>query len=159
MVVARARRSTDILTRIGLWFGSLILSISLFTVLFGLLSGSPTAFAFRATPFAFRIAMTFAFPVWCLCLPFVIAFKGAEKRRLWILLMGGTLIGPASLALWCLMLQLRGDDPHTIWYGDPLAGIGGIACTFFALIVGFLATSIYLASLRILRRSSTTARA
>jgi len=137
----------DILRRIGLWFGSLILSVTLFS----LLLDGPLIFIFRIT-------MIFAFPVWCLCLPFVIAFKDAEKRRPWILLLSGTLIGPASLALWCLILQLRGGDPHTIWYGDPLAGPAWLFW-IYALIVGFLTTSIYLVSLRALHRSSTAAQA
>jgi hypothetical protein len=140
--------------RLGLWFGSLILAVSLFCVLFGLLP-SVGGNSWVLTAIVFRATMTFAFPVWCLCLPFVIAFKDAEKRRLWILLMGGTLIGPASMALWCLILQLRGGDPHEIWHGDPLAGIGGIEWMIFSLIVGFLTTSIYLVSLRALRRYST----
>ena|ERR1035437_101727 len=89
----------DILRRICLWFGSLMLSITLFSLFF-----------YGYAILIFRITMIFAFPVWCLCLPFVIAFKDVEKRRPWILLLGGTLIGPASLALWCLILQLRGGD-------------------------------------------------
>ena len=124
-------------------------------MLFTLLNGSPFSYKIAAIIPSFLIIMTFAFPVWCLCLPFVIAFKDAQKGRLWILLVGGTLIGPVSMALWSLFLQLRGEDPHEIWYGDPLAGIGGFACIIFALIVGFLTTSIYLVSLRALRRSST----
>ena len=66
----------DILRRSGLWFGSLILSITLFS----LLLDGPVILLFRIT-------MMFAFPVWCLCLPFVIAFKDAEKRRAWTLLL------------------------------------------------------------------------
>lgn len=159
MLTSRVSGSMDVLGRIGLWFGSLILSVSLFGVFFELLLNPRSSWAGAAIPFFFRITMTFAFPVWCLCLPFVIAFKDVQKRRLWILLLGGTLIGPVSLALWGLSLQLTGGDPHTIWYGDPLAGIGGIACMLFALIVGFLTTSIYLASLRILRRFSTSGQA
>jgi hypothetical protein len=140
----------DISRRIGLWFGSLILSITLFSLLLPLLWNSWGG----AVTFLFRVTMIFAFPVWCLCLPFVIAFKDAEKRYPWILLLGGTLIGPALLALWCLILQLRGGDPHTIWYGDPLAG-PAVLPWISALIVGFLTTSIYLVSLRALHRSST----
>ncbi len=58
----------------------------------------------------------------------------------------------ASLALWCLILQLRGGDPHTIWYGDPLIGVGGIAAMICALTVGFLTTYFYVLALRVLHR-------
>jgi len=31
-------------------------------------------------------------------------------------------------ALWVLIPQLRGGEPHKIWYGDPLLGVlGGVA--------------------------------
>jgi hypothetical protein len=154
MVIAPAGKSSDVLTRLGLWFGSLVLSTTLFVVLSTMLNGS-AGYKISAIPFVFRATITYAFPVWFLCLPFVIAFKDAEKQRFWILLLGGTLIGPVSMALWSLTLQVRGEDPHMVWYGDPLAGIGGFACMIFALIVGFLAISIYLVSLRMFRRSST----
>ena len=52
------------------------------------------------------------------------------------ILISGILLGPAALALWGLILQLRGDDPNTIWQGDPLIGMGGISAIVFALIVG-----------------------
>jgi hypothetical protein len=100
----------------------------------------------------------FAIPVWCLYLPFVIALKDAEGRRRWIILLSGILMGPTSLALWGLTLQLRGADPHNIWQGDPLIGLGGIAAMIFAAIVGFLTTSFYLIALRVLRRRTTIGR-
>jgi hypothetical protein len=106
----------------------------------------------------FRVAMTFALPVWCLYLPVVIALKDAEEGRIWTILFSGILIGPASLALWGLILQLRGGDAHQIWHGDPLVGLGGIAAITFALIVGFLTTSFYVIALRILHRRSTAAK-
>jgi len=131
-------------SRIGLSFGCLLLSAILFSLCF---TG-----VFRAGPFlpVFRIALVFALPVWCLCLPFVIALK--EARRIRTTLFGGILIGPASIGLWCLILQLRGGDPYQIWRGDPLTGIGGLAALICALIVGFLTTSLYLLVLRVLHR-------
>jgi hypothetical protein len=101
--------------------------------------------------------MMFAFPVWCLYLPFVIALKDAEERRMWITLVSGILIGPASVALWGLILLRRGGDPHEIWYGDPLlCALGGIgAGMVFALIVGFLTISSYVIALKVLYRPST----
>jgi len=136
----------------GLSFGSLLLSALLFSLSF---SGR-----FRAGSFvpAFHVTMVFALPVWCLYLPFVIAFKDAEGRQIWTILFSGILIGPVSLALWCLILQLKGGDPYTIWHGDPLIGLGGIAAMIYAVIVGFLTTSLYLLALRVLHRLLTAAR-
>ena len=133
------------LRRIGLWLGSLLLSVTLFVLVFSVL--------FRASPILIlRVTMIFALPVWCLYLPFVIAIKDAEEGRIWTILFSGILIGPALVALWALVLQLRGGDPDKIWWGDPLTGLGGIAVIIFASIVGFLATSFYVIALRILHR-------
>jgi hypothetical protein len=63
--------------------------------------------------------MIFALPFWCLYLPFVIALKDAEQRRIWTILFSGILIGPASVAVWCLILQIRGGDLHKIWQAVP----------------------------------------
>ena len=147
MLISGASNLTNVLRRIGLWFGSLLLSITLFSVLFSRASVS----------LIFPVTMMFALPVWCLYLPFVIALKNAEERRIWIILFSGILIGPASLALWCFILQLEGGDPHRIWQGDPLFGIGGIAGMISAMIVGFLTTSIYVIALKVLHRRSTAA--
>jgi hypothetical protein len=139
------------LKRLGLWFGSLLLSATLFVVLFSVL--------FRASAILIlRVTMIFAFPLWCLYLPLVIALKDVKERRIWIILLSGTLIAPASLALRGLMLQLRGGDPHEIWYGDPLIGLGGFAAMIFAFIVGFVTTSFYVIALRIVHRRSTAAK-
>jgi hypothetical protein len=148
MVISGPSNLMNKLERLGLWFGSLLLSATLFVLLFSVL--------FRASAILIlRVTMTFAFPLWCLYLPFVIALKDAEERRIWITLLSGTLIGPASLALWGLMLQLRAGDPHEIWYGDPLIGVGGFAAMIFAFIVGFVTTSFYIIALRIVHRRST----
>jgi hypothetical protein len=138
-------------SRIGLSFGSLLFSAILFSLcLTGL---------FRAGTFLpiVYVTMVFALPVWCLYLPLVIALKDAEARR-WTILLSGILIGPASLALWCLILQLRGGDASTVWHGDPLTGVGGLAAIICALIVGFLTTSLYLLALRVLHRLLRSAR-
>ncbi len=133
------------LRRIGLWFGSLLFSVTLFSVLF---TGG------RAV--IFRVTMMFALPAWCLYLPFVIALKDAEQGRIWIILFSGILIGPASLILWGLIPQLRGGDPVAIWQGDPL--IGGTALVMIcALMVGFLTTCVYVIALKVLYRRSRRA--
>jgi hypothetical protein len=131
------------LKRVGLWLASLLLAVGFFSLLF------------KAGAFiVFRITMMLAFPVWCLYVPFVLALNDAEGWRIWIIMLSGTLIGPASLALWFLILVLRGGDPHTIWQGDPLGGSYG-AVMIYALFVGFLTTSFYVATLKIFHREST----
>jgi hypothetical protein len=70
------------------------LSATLFVLLFSVL------FPAWSIIVILRVTMIFAFPFWYLYLPFVIALKDAEERRIWIILLSGTLIGPASLALW-----------------------------------------------------------
>jgi hypothetical protein len=142
------------LRRIGLWFGSLLLSVTLFSLLFNVLFSGPGFFRVGTVLLIFRVTLIFALPVWCLYLPFVIALKNAEERRIWTILVSGILIGPASLVLWSLILQLRGGDPDTIWQGDPLAfGVSGVM--IFALIVGFLTTSFYVIALKVLHHRST----
>ena len=140
------------LRRVGLSLGCLLFSVTLFSLLFILPFGA------GAVPLVFCIAIMVAIPVWCLYLPFVIALRDAEGWRIWIILLSGILIGPTSLALWGLTLQLRGGDTHDIWQGDPLIGLGGIAAIISAAIVGFLTTWFYLIALRVLRRRTTIAR-
>lgn len=159
MMTSGANRSTNTSRRIGLWLCSLIVSVTLFSLIFSLSITSASSFRVELVLIVFRVTMMFALPAWCLYLPFVIAFKDAEGRRIWTILVSGILIGPVSLGLWGLILLLRGGDPHAIWYGDPLLGVaGGIgAGMVFALIVGFLAISLYVSALRILYHRSTAA--
>lgn len=105
----------------------------------------------------FRVTLMVAFPIWCLSVPFVISLKDAEEGRIRTIFFRGILIGPAALALWCLILQLRGADPRMIWRGDPLTGIGGNLGVIFALIVGFLATSFYVIALKVFHCRTTSA--
>jgi hypothetical protein len=88
-----------------------------------------------------------------LYLPFIVKLSDAEDNRIWIILVSGTLIGPLALAVWCLILQLRGGDAHDIWQGDPLAASTG-ACMIFASVVGFFATAIHGISLKTIYRLS-----
>jgi hypothetical protein len=134
------------LGRIGLWFISLILGVTFFCFFLSLLP------SIRLNFLIFRITFIAALPVWCLFLPVVIAVRDAEERRSRFILFSGTVIGPVSVVLWCIILQFRGTDLQTVWYGDPLTGVGGISGGIFALIVGFLTTSFYVIGLRALRR-------
>jgi hypothetical protein len=134
-------------SRVALWFGSVILSVAVFSVLLSRGTG---------VLFIFRVALMFALPVWCLYLPFVFALKDAEGRRIWIILVSGVLIGPASLALLGLVQQLRGGDPQKIWQGDPLIG-GTPLLMISASVVGFLTTAFYGIALKALHRGSNAA--
>jgi hypothetical protein len=133
------------LVRVGLWLASLFVAVLLFCLLASLIFGG----AESILPIL-RVTMTFALPVGCLYLPFVIVLKKAEHRSL--ILLSGTLIGPVWIVLWGLFLQLKGNNTRTIWYGDPLIGVGGIACVLFALIVGFLTTLLYTVVLKFAHR-------
>jgi hypothetical protein len=157
MPISSASKLANAFGRVGLWFGCLLLSVALFSLLFNLVfNGTPFqagVFNWAGAVFlVFRITMKFALPVWCLCLPFVIALKDAEEGRMRTILVSGILIGPAALGLWCFMLQLRGGDTTKIWLGDPLIGLGGISGMIYALIVGFLTTSFYVVALKVLHR-------
>jgi hypothetical protein len=154
MIFSGMSNPMNALRRVGLSLGCLLLSVTLFSLLFILPFGA------GVVPLVFRVAIMFAIPVWCLYLPFVIALKDAQGRRIWIILLSGILIGPTSLALLGLIFLLRGFDAHKIWRGDPLLGVlGGLAAMMiYALIVGFLTTSFYVIALRVLRRRTTIAR-
>ena len=138
----------NILARIGLWFGCLLLAVGLFSVLLIRSNGGGGDVLLVC-----RITLMFALPVWFLYLPFTVKLKDAEGRRIWIILVSGILIGPLALTVWCLILQLLGGDAHAIWQGDPLFA-STAACMIFASVVGFLATSIYGISLKAIYRLS-----
>ena len=155
VILSDADKFMSVARRMGLWFGSLLLGITLFSLLMTLSpSGVSQSFQVGAVLLVFRITMTFAFPAWCLYLPFVMALQDAEERRGWTLLVSGILIGPASLVLWGLILQVRGGDPQKIWHGNP-PGFGMNGAMIFALIVGFLTTSCYVIALKVLHHRST----
>jgi hypothetical protein len=138
MPISGERRVIKTSGRIGLWLSSLLVAGLLFSVLFSLiLGGAGSIFLI------FRATMTIALPVGCLYLPVLIALRNTEERRMPIILLGGILIGPATIALWGLVLEWSGGDTHTIWHGDPLTGIGGFVGILFALIVGSLTTFFY----------------
>jgi hypothetical protein len=121
---------------IALWFGSLSLSVSIFSLLYG-----PDSFVF-----VFRITMIFALPVACLYLPFVLTFS--KKGRLWAIIGSGILIGPASLVLWGVIGGIRSE--RSIWQSDGI-GLGPGAALVFALIVSILTTTCYVLALKIIR--------
>ena len=157
-MILGASNLMNTLRRVGLWFGSLLLSVALFSLFSNLLFSGPGFFRVGTVLLIFRVTMIFALPAWCICLRFVIALKDAEGRRIWTIFLSGILIGPASLALWGLILLARGDDPHEVWEGDPLVGLGAVEMMTHALIVGFLTTSFYVIALKVLHHRSTAAK-
>jgi hypothetical protein len=151
MSIATANHPGPLLWRVGLWFASLPVAVSLFAGLFcAFYSGSPNNWA-QALPAVFGVTMIFAFPVACLYLPVVIVLKDAAQRRLWILLVSGVLIGPVCMALWSVVLLLRGVSRHDVLYGDPLLGSAGgaLGAMVFAFIVGTLTTVLYVFLLKL----------
>lgn len=123
---------------IALWFASLVLAVSLFSLFWG-----PAAFVF-----IFRVTMIFALPVACLYLPFVIALPDAENGRIGVILVSGVLFGPVALALWNFILGLRG---HPIWHEHDV-GPGFAGFLLFALIVGSMTTTFYVIALKLVHR-------
>ena len=144
--------------RIGLSFGLLTLSIALFSLFFSLrfhvsLSSSPILFSSSSFLLVFNLTLKAAFPIWLLCLPFVVALKDAEEWRFWTILAIGTLIKPIYLAFEGFILQLQGEDMVTIWRGDRI-GPGIEQRMMFAFFIGLLTTSFYVIILRHVRRRS-----
>jgi hypothetical protein len=137
--------------RAGLWFSALLLAVGLFSLLF-CFTPNVAPPSLETLSGVFVATLTFALPVGCLCLPIVIGLKDAEESRIWIILCCGILIGPLSMALWGLVLQWRGEDSQTVWHGDPLLGIGGIAGIVFAAIVGSFTALFYVIALRVIHR-------
>jgi hypothetical protein len=127
---------------IGLWFLSVLISISLFSWGF---TGFD-AWSSDALVRAFRITMKIALPVACLYLPIVIMQRDAEEGRMRVIAGSGIVIGPAFIVLLALIAGIRGD-PHVI-EGDPLA-FGLVACLIFAFIVGSLTTILYITALKL----------
>jgi hypothetical protein len=133
------------LGRISLWLGSLLLVVCLFSLFIS------RGASVESVVFIFKVTMIFALPAWFLYLPLVVLLKDAEEQRGWVLLATGILIGPASMALWGLIFQLRGEDAHLVWQGDGEAP-GIVANMICASIVGFLTSGLYVASLKLIGR-------
>jgi hypothetical protein len=139
----------NVLIRIGLWFGCLLVAVAIFSLFFVRL------FSIGSDVIAiFRITMMFALPVWFLYVPFIVVLKDAEDRRIWIILVSGILIGPLALILWSFILQLRGSNANT----DPLAG-STAGYMIFSSVVGLLAAAIYGFFLKAIYRLTRATRA
>ena len=154
MLASSWRTVISIGRRVGLSFVCLLLAAALFSLLFALLGAMGGSASISLAVPVFRVALFLALPAWCVWLPFVIATKDTEGRKIWTILLSGILIGPASIALRFLILVLRGANPQMVWRGDPLLGdLGsGPACMIFALIVGSFTSFFYVAALKALHR-------
>lgn len=140
--------------RVGLSFVCLLLADALFSLLFALLGIMSGSASISLAVLVFRVTLIIALPAWCVWLLIVIATKNTEGRKTWIILLSGILVGPASIAVWFLILVLRGANAQRVWHGDPLLGeLGGVvASMIFALIVGSFTSLFYVAALKALHR-------
>lgn len=140
------------LKRVGFSLGALLVSVTLFCVLFTLVFGRLGSFNVDSFLFTFLATLVFALPVWCLYLPFILKLKDAEGWRLWVILVTGTLIGPVAMGLWAAVLLLNTFGLQRIVYSThDLSSIG--ALMGFAFFVGGVTSAFYaLALRRMLRR-------
>jgi hypothetical protein len=121
---------------IGLWFLSVLLSVSLFSW------GFPGLFARN-----FLITMRIALPVACLYLPIVIMQRDAEEGRMRVIAGSGIVIGPAYLVLRGLILVMLGEPG--VFERDAASPFGMMAVLIFAFIVGSLTTILYITALKL----------
>lgn len=141
------------LRRVCFWFISLLLAVLAFSLFAGRAEEPSISI------FIFRVTMIFAFPVWCLYLPFIFFFRNADGRRSAILLLTGILIGPAALTVWCLGHLLVGQNLfRSFWNGDSEAGMGTGVFMIYATIVGFLTSAIYVLFLKFAPSRHTAAK-
>jgi hypothetical protein len=131
-----------------LWFLALLLSVSLFSSIYGRLYGLGSFI------FVFRITMIFALPVACLCLPVVIAMRD-RKEGTRIIVAAGSLIGPVCLVLWGVLREARGVQ--AAWSSDGI-GFSIITVLILASIVGCLTTIFYIIALKLFRGLSASSK-
>ena len=128
---------------IGLWFLSVLLSVSLFSVAF---AGREHA-NLKNWLFVFRITMKLALPAAFLYLPIVITKRDAEEGRMGVIAGWGLAIGPLSIVVWTLIAAMIGE-PYVI-EGDPATHFGLVASLVCAFIVGSVTTILYITALKL----------
>ncbi len=128
-----------ILRRICFWFISFLLVVLPFSLLVGKAMGS--------VALVLSVTLMAAFPVWCLYLPFIFRFNNANGRRSLILVLGGTLIGPATIFVLGLVM---GNENFfwKFWSGNIEEGMGAGYSIVLASIVGFFTSAIYVLFLK-----------
>lgn len=129
----------SILKRTCFWFISFVLVV----IPFGLLVGE----IYGAVLLVLRVTLMAAFPVWCLYLPFIFRLKDANGRRSAILLLGGFLIGPATILVLGLLMKNTENFFWGFWSGNP-EGMGEGYTMVLASVVGFLTSAIYVLFLK-----------
>jgi hypothetical protein len=130
---------------IGLWFLSVLLSVSLFSW------GFPGLFARN-----FLITMRIALPVACLYLPIVIMQRDAEEGRMRVIAGSGIVIGPAYLVLRGLILVMLGEPG--VFERDAASPFGMVAVLVFAFIVGSLTTILYITALKLVHHLTSASK-
>lgn len=145
------RQQTRFFTRIGLWFGSFVVAVTLFSLLCCLSSLS-------LDPFRGILLFTafLALPVCFLNLPFAVALRNADSWRMWAILVCGALSGPVFLLALGVIMQLRGGNVHLIWQGDRGLDIGIVPSIPFADGLGLLTAGLYVLGLKAIQRRSTS---
>jgi Na+-driven multidrug efflux pump len=156
MTIDTSRNPLSVYRRIGLWLCSFLISV----LLFALVASLPTLLSiwseFTAVARAFvyyLILMTiYALMVSVVYVPFLVAFKDAAQRRLWIILISATLVGPCCLVVLSFILTFANGEPlasgdvHRIWR-DEGPGIG-IDVMPFAFGLNLVTAILYVAALR-----------
>ena len=148
--------------RIGLSLAALLLSSAVwslisnvqFPFLYIFIGSFPFEFHHRSFIYLFFLIVKVSLPIWFLYLPFVLALKDAEERRLWTTLASGILIGPVCLAICGLILELRAEDAYQIWRA-PILGFGVSQSIPFAFAMGFVTTGLYVIGLKLIHQRNT----
>jgi hypothetical protein len=135
--------------RIGLSFGCMLLSITIF-LLWGVLHASSHRELINDLAIA-PVYLLFAFPGWLLSLPLVMAIRDAEGWRGWVILLIGVSIGPGFLLVWAfLTAQSRG--------GRIVNSEGDGFFYIASLIISSLTTIFYVSVLKFTHRRSVALR-
>lgn len=125
----------------GLWLVSLLLSVSVFSSIYGRLYG------FASFAFVFRITMIFAAPIACLCIPVVLSVSG-RRAGIPIIVATGSLIGPFCLVIWFLLAGALGKQ---VWADNGGVGFSFVTELACAFVIGFLTTIFYTIALKLIQ--------
>jgi hypothetical protein len=136
---------------IGLWFLSVLISVSLFSLVYAV----PENWPLKAWLFVFRITMMGALPVACLYLPVVITQPDAGDGRMRVIAGSGIVIGPAYVVLLGLIAGIRGQ-PDVIEGSPP--GFGIVTGIILAFIVGSLTTILYISALKLVHHLTSASK-
>ena len=151
MTIDTSRNPLSVHTRIGLWLCSFLISVLLFAIVASLPT-LPWMMSFELTAVArafgyYLVTMTiYALMVSVVYFPFLVAFKDAAQRRLWIILTSATLVGPCCLVVMSFILTFANDNVHRMWR-DEGPGLG-IDVMPFAFGLNLVTAILYVVGLR-----------